>query len=187
MFASPIILKEKLTIAKVVGISATMSGLVLMCGVGLGGTDPVGGLVFSLISAITYAAIMIVSKFIKGIGGLERTAIQLVIAALLLLPYALLTQQGAWIMPTGTALLALLILCTVHTGFACYLYFSSIEQLSAQTTAICSYADPLCALLLSAAILGERMSALQWTGAVLILGGALLAQLYKTKAVTFHK
>ena len=181
MFASPLIFKEKLTVAKVVGIAATTGGLVFMCGVGLGGANPVGGLVFSLVSAITYAALMIMNKLVTGIGGLERTAIQLSIAAVLLLPYALITQQGAWIMPTGTALIALLILCIVHTAFACYLYFSSIEALSAQSAAICSYTDPLCALLLSAAILGERMSALQWAGAVLILGGALLAQLYKQK------
>lgn len=190
MFASPLIFKEKLTIAKIVGITATTGGLVLMCGVGLGGANPVGGLIFALISAVTYAALMIMNKLITGIGGLERTAVQLAIAAALLLPYALISQQGVWIMPEGTALIALLILCIVHTGFACYLYFSSLEYLSAQSAAICSYTDPLCALFLSAAILGERMSALQWTGAVLILGGALLAQLYKQKhpkAVTFHQ
>ena len=100
---------------------------------------------------------------------------------LLLLPYALLTHEGAWALPDGTGLLALVVLCVVHTGFGCYLYFSSMQGLSAQTIAICGYIDPLCALLFAAAFLGERLSAPQWLGAALILGGALLAQLYKQK------
>jgi len=47
--------------------------------------------------------------------------------------------------------------------------------------AIWGYLEPLSALLFSAALLGERLSPLQIVGAVLILGGAALAQLFRQR------
>ena len=42
-----------------------------------------------------------------------------------------------------------------------------------------SYIDPVCALLLSALVLHERLSALGILGAVLIIGSALVSELNK--------
>jgi RarD protein len=182
LLLSPLILKEKLTHCKIIGILAAMVGMVLVNGAGASGEAPLKGLICGLMSALLYAVLMLVNKLIKGISGLEITLIQLMIAAIVILPYALYSHKGAWVLPTGRGLVSLIVLCLVHTGFACYLYFSSIQELPGQTIALCSYIDPLSALLFSAVFLNERLTAVQIAGAALILGGAAFGELFKRKA-----
>ena len=57
------------------------------------------------------------------------------------------------------------------------MYFSSLNKLSAQTIAIWGYIEPMSAVVLSALILHETMSGLQWAGAVLIIGSAVMGEL----------
>ena len=70
----------------------------------------------------------------------------------------------------------------INTGLGCFLYFSSINRLPAQSVAICGYIEPLSAVLLSVLFLNETMSPLQMAGAVLIIGGALYGELGKKKS-----
>lgn len=181
LLTSPLLLKERLTYYKVIGIIGAMIGLFLINGTGTTGADPLRGLVCGLLSAFLYAALMVLNKFIKGISGLEITLVQLISATMVLLPYVLVTHEGAWVLPIGKELAALLILCVVHTGFGCYLYFSAIQELPGQTIALCSYIDPLSALLFSAVFLNERLTILQLFGALLILGGAAFGEFFQTK------
>ena len=62
----------------------------------------------------------------------------------------------------------------INTGLGCFLYFSSISALPAQTVAICGYLEPLSAVLFSVIILWERMLPVQIIGTVLILGGTMI-------------
>lgn len=71
---------------------------------------------------------------------------------------------------------ALLFLCTVNTGLACWMYFSSMNRLPAKAVALLGYFDPVSALVFSAVFLDERLTAVQLAGAVLVLAGALAGQ-----------
>jgi drug/metabolite transporter (DMT)-like permease len=82
---------------------------------------------------------------------------------------------------SGANIIPIVWLGVVNTGIACYLYFSSIHELPAQSVAICSYIDPLSALIFSAIMLNEQLSAVQIVGAILILGGAAFSELYHYK------
>ena len=53
------------------------------------------------------------------------------------------------------------------------MYFSSLKELPGQKAAILSYIDPLVAVLISVAILGETMTIWQAIGGVFILGFTL--------------
>ncbi|HHY05567.1 MAG TPA: DMT family transporter [Clostridia bacterium] len=68
----------------------------------------------------------------------------------------------------------------VNTGIGCYFYFSSIQNLSAQSVAICGYLEPLSALIFSAIFLQERLTSLQIIGAILILGGAVFGEWFQS-------
>ena len=61
----------------------------------------------------------------------------------------------------------------IHTGITYCLYFSSLKELPGQKSAILSYIDPLVAVILSVAVLGEAMTVPQIIGGVLILGFTL--------------
>lgn len=177
MAASPFFLKEKITKTKAVGILAAMAGLVCITGNLSGGSDPAKGFLFGLLAAVLYASVTLLNKKASGISGMEITLMQLAAAGIVILPYAVITNESGWTLPPFEGTMALLIIGIVHTGFALYLYFSSIQQLPGQTVALCSYIDPCSALIFSAIFLGERLGLMDFAGAVLILGGALYGEL----------
>ena len=71
----------------------------------------------------------------------------------------------------------LLLVGLVHTGIAYAMYFGSVDGLRAQTVAILSYMDPITALVLSALILGEKMTVYGVIGAVMIIGAAIVSEM----------
>lgn len=178
---SPVILKEKLTAPKLIGVGVSMFGMILVNKGPIGGANPLRGVVCALMAAMMYAGIVIINKLVKGLSGLETTLIQLLTACAVLLVYDLITLKGAWVMPRGLGLSALLAVGLIHTGLAYLMYFSSAKDLEGQSLAMCSYIDPFVALMLSALFLGERMAGLQIVGAVMILAGAAFGELCHIK------
>ena len=98
-------------------------------------------------------------------------------AALAVLPYWLLTDDITAIAIAPQPVFLLLVACLVNTALAYDLYFGSIEHLSAQSSALMSYIDPVVAIILSAIILKEAMSPLAAVGVVLVLGSALAGEI----------
>ena len=86
-------------------------------------------------------------------------------------------KQGLSITVAPEDWIWIFIIGAVNSGFGCYLYFSSIAALPVQTVAVCGYLEPVTALVLAALILGERMSPVQLLGALLIIAGAMTAEL----------
>ena len=97
-------------------------------------------------------------------------------AAAVLLPYIAFTEDFSAVKIEPKALVFLLITGIVHTGIAYALYFGSIGELPAQTTAIFSYIDPVAAIILSAVFLDEKLGFSGAAGAFLILGSAFLSE-----------
>ena len=177
---SPIVFGESLNGRKILCVLAALGGMVLVSGVLEGGLPDISqtkGVLLGLAAACLYAAIVICNKKLSGIGGTERTAIQLGISALVLLPYNLLTVQTGLPALSGMGLLLLLVVGVVHTGICYYLYFGCMEDLPSQTVAILAYVDPVVAVLLSALVLKEPISGGMWLGAALIIGAAILLEL----------
>jgi drug/metabolite transporter (DMT)-like permease len=102
-------------------------------------------------------------------------------ASFLLVAIFTVIKQGIVIPVTSKSLFPVLLLGIVNTGIGCYLYFSSIQHLPAQSVAIFGYMEPLSALFFSAAILQERLTLIQMVGAVLILGGAAFGEYFMRK------
>lgn len=178
---SPIIFRERLTIGKVIGVILAIVGMGIINGIGIGGSNPSLGLICGIVSAALYATLMIVNKFIKDLSGLEVTLSQLIVAAIVMLIYVLIVHKGMVSFGDGKEIALLITVGIVHTGIACYLYFSSMQNLPSQSIAMLSYIDPVSALFFSGIFLGERLSALQLIGAFLILGGTAFSQIYKGK------
>ena len=70
----------------------------------------------------------------------------------------------------------ILIVGVIHTGLVYLLYFGSMEHLSAQAVAVLSYIDPVVAIFASWIVLGESITILEFIGAVLIIGSAILSE-----------
>lgn len=181
---SPLLFSERLTAKKWLCVVVSLFGMVLVSGVAEGGLSGAGmgkGVLLGLGAGALYASVVCLNKLAGGVDVYERTFIELLAAAVVLLPYVLLTE-GTFTFPADAkGVLLLLVLGLVHTGLAYALYFGSLDKLPAQTVAIMSYIDPVSALLLSALFLGERLSVLSLIGAVLILGAAIFSE------TGFHK
>lgn len=134
------------------------------------------GIFCALMSALMYASMVSCNKKAEEISGMENATLQLTIAFLAVFIYVVY-QQGLHFDLQSSDLLPLLILGFVNTGIGCFLYFSSIGKLRVQTIAILGYLEPLSAILFSVIFLQEHMLPLQIAGAVLILSGAMGAEI----------
>jgi drug/metabolite transporter (DMT)-like permease len=177
MILSPILFREKMTWAKLLGFLAVLVGLVCVNGQALSQGRTVWGLVCGLMSAIMYACMVIFNKKAVSITGLENSAGQL-LTSFITVAIFLGLKQGFYIRLEPGSLAPILFLGLVNTGLGCYFYFSSIGDLPVQTVALWGYLEPLSALVFSAAVLGEKLIFVQIVGAGLILGGAAFGELF---------
>lgn len=181
--ACPLLFREKMTGKQWICFCMSTLGILLVTGLGDPslGKNHFLGVLLGLSAACLYAMVVLINKFIKEVEDLPRTLLQFSAAALVLLPYVLLTGGFHFSVPDGWGWGALLTICVLHTGVAYCIYFSAIRHLPGQETAILSYLDPLVAVLLSATVLHEELSLLQWLGGALILGFTLWNELSATK------
>ncbi len=177
---APVLLKEKMTVKKSVCAVVAVLGMLLVSGIfegdaAMGGSGK--GVVFGLGAACFYATAMLTNKFMKGISAYDKTIMQLGVAAVVVLPYSLITSGvQEFTMLTVPQILLLLAVGIVHTGIAYWLYFGSMDALSGQTVAVYSYIDPAFAVVLSVVVLREETGVLGIIGAVLILGSTLFSE-----------
>lgn len=176
MILSPFLLHEHLTLPKLAGIVSVCIGMVCVNGIDVANSGLSWGLFCGIMAAVAYAILIIATKKTAGISGMVCSAFQLIVASVMVAIFLAITDPPS-ITLTGETVLWIGILGLFNTGFACYLYFTSLQNLPAQTASICSYMEPLSALFFAAIFLGEALSVLQLAGAVLILGGVMAAEI----------
>lgn len=180
VLTSPLFLGEKLTVGKVLAAAAAFTGMLFISGVTLAGLPAPAefrGVLLGAGAACLYAGVMIINKRMPPMDAYDRTAGQLAGAGIALIPYCLLTARPGGEAFTPLSLTMLLIVCAVHTGIAYLLYFGAMEHLSGQSVSMMGYIDPLVAVLCSALILRERITAASLIGMALILGAAVVSEL----------
>ena len=176
---SPLVVHEKITRGKCICALAALLGMLFVSGAAGGVSLPAGsgrGILLGLGAAMLYAAVVLLNRRIQGVPVYEKTILQLVSAAAVLLPYLLATGTLKYYPLTGGQTAALLLVGILHTGIAYALYFWSVERLRAQTSALFSYIDPVTAVLLSALLLHEPLTPAVAFGAILILGSAAVSE-----------
>ena len=177
---SPVLFKEKITVKKGICALVAVLGMVCVSGV-IDAPDTMGssdllGIGLGLGAAVFYAVVIILNKKTPLENVYGKTIVELLSSAVILIPYLLLTENFSAISLDPVAIVMVLVVGILHTGVAYAMYFGSIQSLPSQTVAVLSYIDPILALFLSFAILGESMSLLQLGGAILIIGSALLCE-----------
>ncbi|AZV60380.1 DMT family transporter [Peribacillus frigoritolerans] len=186
MILSPFVLREQLSIKKIVCIGVAIISMLMIVGEGVSASrsDDILGFSFGLIAAAFYAALLLLNKFIKDMGKLELTIIQLGITTLLLMPYVFLTEGFGIFEVSSSSIPFILILGIINTGIGFWLFFSGMEKLKGQSIAMLSYVDPFVAILISAIILQEQMTIVQMLGGVLLLGSTFVSEI---RSINFSK
>ena len=171
LILAAILLGERITIVRAVCALAAVGGMVLISGT-------MQGSLLALGAAALYALVVIINKkFIRDITPLDTTVVQLIFAALAILPYTLITDNVFAYSFNFGQLALLLLVGVLHTGLAYLFYFGSVKGLKGQTVAIISYLDPVVAVVLSF-IIEKSFSLPVLLGAVVIILSAIISELF---------
>lgn len=177
--ASALLFRERLTKKNIFCFVMSTLGILLVTGItdlGSGSNNAVG-ILFGLGAAVLYACCILLNKFIKGVGGIERTFLQFLAAIAVMVPYVAFTGGVSLGNMDGLGWVCLLVVGLVHTGITYCMYFTAVEHIPGQEVAILSYMDPLVAVVIGVAVLGEPLSAQQLIGGAMILGFTLWNEL----------
>ena len=180
MAVSPLFFHEPLTRSKITGFLVVLAGVCLVNGQAAQEGKMGWGLFCGFLSALMFAVLVIFSKKATAITGLENPMLQLT-ASLITVAVFVVCKEGFALEIAREDWPPILFLGLVNTGIGCFLYFTSISRLPAQTVAICGYLEPLSAVVFSALFLHEVLSPAQVLGAFLILGGAAAGELFSHK------
>lgn len=176
--ASAVLFQEHLTRRKLLCVAAALCGMVLVSGIGRQEAQgSLRGIALGLGAAVLYAGVVLLNKRLTAMPTYDKTIVQLGASALVLAPYVLWMERSWHTSCTPAAAALVLLVGVVHTGVAYALYFASVSHLKAQTIALLSYIDPASAIVLSALLLREPVSAAEICGVFLILGAAIASEL----------
>lgn len=178
LLIAPVLFGERLTTRKACCAGAALIGMLLVSGVSRTGWSDtqLRGVAFGLSAAVFYTLVVILNKKLPGVDVYEKTVLQLTFAALVLLPYLMMTEHFGAVTLSLSLIWRLLLIGVVYTGLVYALYFGSMDGLRAQTIALLGYLDPVVALLVSALYLHEPMTLREALGALLILGASLISE-----------
>lgn len=184
ILAAPLVLKERLTIKNLSCVLAALAGMGLVSGFTKSGIDGISdsrGILLALAAAVLYTTVVLISKKLKDIDGVNVSLVQLATSAIVLIPYVIIVEDISVVKFEPLNIIMLLVIGILHTGVAYALYYSSLKDLKSQTVALYSYIDPVVSVFLSVLILNEGMSLTKLAGAVLILGAAAISELTPAK------
>lgn len=180
---------EKITLKSGLCILIATIGVILVSNVVNVGikSNEVLGCVYGILGAIFYALIVTFNRKLSQIRTHDKVIFQFAFSALIMAIYVGLIEKKSFFIDSNLprneiviGVVCMLILSFLHTGFCYVHYFNAVSRLKAETVAILTYIDPVVALFLSYFVLKENMTALQFLGAVLILGSTLFNELSKT-------
>ncbi|EOD69245.1 hypothetical protein H480_07138 [Amycolatopsis vancoresmycina DSM 44592] len=150
-----------------VSVISTFAGLVLLQW-SPGQAMSFGGLGFALLAAAGFAALtLLTAKPVDGLDPLSTTAFGCLTGGLLLLPVASWSDMA---IPLHADVLALVCyLGAVPTAIAYAAYLRGLAAAHPVLGALSAVLEPLTAAVLSAALLGERLSGTAWCGAAVLV------------------
>jgi drug/metabolite transporter (DMT)-like permease len=166
---------EQPTRTRFMGMLVGLSGVVALVGIDIGGQgSELVGAAAVLTATIGYAiGPLIVKRQLSGGDPLGPVAGALGIASIMLLPFAVGGFPTET--PSGEAIASVVVLGLICTAFAFLIFFRLIAEIGPSRATIITYVNPVVALALGVAILGEQVTTGAVAGLLLILAGSWLS------------
>jgi drug/metabolite transporter (DMT)-like permease len=175
-FAAWAILGERVERRLLVALPVVCSGILLISGAlesAAYGKDPARGVLFGILTGITYAGFILVLR--QGSGDLRRPAGPLAdataVGAVCSLPVAL--ALGADIVPSWPAHAWLVTLALTSQVLGWMLITTSLPRLPAALTSVTLTIQPVGSVILGIVLLAEKPSGLQLLGVLCVLAGLI--------------
>jgi len=177
-------LKIKISSKQLLAISVTYIGIIIAFGqeVQFSGADTYIGGAFILLSAFTYASYLVGSGWlIPKFGVIKFTAyVMLVSCICVFIHYGIAGSFNLFNFPWQVYLLGFLI-ALFATVIPSFLVSESIKHISSSNFAIIAAIGPISTIILAVIFLGEKLSLLQYFGALIVISGIVLINLKKKK------
>jgi drug/metabolite transporter (DMT)-like permease len=169
---------DRLSPVRWAGLLIGLGGVVMLAGPHLVGSSAGGGAARSvaevLFVALCYATgPLIANTKLTEVPPVAMTAVCLVLAAVVYAPLAALNWPSA--VPSASVLLSIAGLAVVCTAAAFLIFFRLIAEVGPARASVFTYINPVIAVSLGVAVLGEHVTPLMLGAFVTILAGSVLA------------
>jgi len=166
---------ERATGSRLVGLLIGFAGVIVLVGIDVAGRgDELLGAVCVLLASCGYAAgPMILRRHLSDLDQRGVMAVALAIAAVFLAPATAVSLPAA--APDADAILAIVVLGLLCTAAAFVIFGRLIAEIGPGRALVITYVNPVVALALGMAVLGEHPGAGAIAGLLLILAGSWLS------------
>ncbi len=184
IFAHFFVADERFTLSRLGGVLVGFVGILfifypafqsLLRGEGLtGGKDTIGLLAFILASSSYGISLVYARLNLRGFPPLVGPTAQLIAAAVLIIPLALLVEKPFHLTPSLPALSSLLALGFFGTAAAYFVYYKLIDSAGATFISLVTYLLPPIGVLLGVIFLAEKPGWYSLVGLTLIILGVMV-------------
>ncbi len=167
-----------------IGYRAWLALAMALCGViltvpDIGGVnvgDPLGVLLVLGNAAVVAVYYLLSKQALNGVTDLSASSAWMMLGTLLaVLP--LIPLRGLQLPQSSLTMLMLVGIATLGTVLPVFAINIAIQRIGAARASLISTVEPPLSMVMSMAILGEAIFALQWLGAALIIGSVIVLQL----------
>jgi drug/metabolite transporter (DMT)-like permease len=176
LFAIPI-LKEKVTISKIISIAAAVIGAYIIIG-GIQGGSMLIGIIACIIATATWSLMSVVSKrATEKYNALTVTTYSIMVAILFTFPISIYEMAT---IPDINLLEPVVILSALYLGLICtalafVLWSKSLSMMEAGICSLFYPVQPMVSILLGWLFLKEKMNSSFFIGAMLIIAGVMFS------------
>jgi drug/metabolite transporter (DMT)-like permease len=165
-------LKERLRPVQVLGLVGGLAGVAIAAGLGAG--DLTGASIAGVVAAVAAGAFYGLTfvhnqRHLMGVPAIAAATGQLIVGAIVLAPFALVSSAVSGFHPTPSRIGAILGLGVLGTGVAYWLNYTAIARVGATGASLVTYLIPPIAVVVGWAVLGESIEANLVIGLVLIV------------------
>ncbi len=179
MFAA-ILLRERLTPLQIAGLVVGLSGVAIAAGVGSGDvtSSSAVGVLAAVGAGAAYGITFVhMQRRLLHVAPIQAATGQLLIGALVLAPFAIVSSVVSGFDPTPNRVAALVTLGAVNTGLAYWINYGAVAQVGATAASLVTYLVPPIAITAGWLVLGEPVGWRLLVGlALIILGVAAVRQ-----------
>jgi RarD protein len=170
---APALLGDRVSRVALIALVPGFAGVALVATGGADGEIGADAVAAGLGSAVTYAALVIVSKRLvrRDVHPLTVAFWDCLVGAAAVAPLLVLAER---LVPQGTDEWAgVLVLGAVFTGLSTLAFTWLLRRVSAYAAGVLTFLEPVTAVLLAAALVGEPLTAAVVGGGALVLGAGL--------------
>jgi drug/metabolite transporter (DMT)-like permease len=185
---APLVTKEPFDRRVVAPLAAALLGIAVILiphGLAMDSQQELIGAALAFLSALTYATLLLRAKnIIRGVSSGALMLVEYSIASVVLAPFVILAYGRGDVPSSAAGYAALVTLGVVHTAVAGFIFLGGMRRVRTDHVAILTYIEPVSAVVLSALVLAEPITApTAIGGAMVVAGGVWVARMKELPGV----